>query len=83
MSTIFALPDNIKSQFFVDSQGQARAFQRATTRLGGVSLEAIRKLLLKLSDNLDAPKILKSYAGYSFNGDNLPSQTLAQIGEKL
>ena len=47
----------------------------------GVSPQAIRKLLLKLTDNLDAPKILKSHAGYSFNGDNLPSQSLYQIGE--
>ena len=81
MSSIFALPENIKSEFTLDSQGKASASQRATARLCGVSLEAIRKLLLKLSDNLDVPKILKSYAGYSFKGDNLPDSVVALIIE--
>ena len=47
--------------------GFASASQRGT-----VIQPAIRKLLLKLTDNLDVPKILKSFTGYSFKGDNLP-----------
>ncbi|MDJ0536797.1 MAG: hypothetical protein QNJ70_30645, partial [Xenococcaceae cyanobacterium MO_207.B15] len=81
MSAIFALPENIKQEFSLDSQGRASASQRGTARLAGVSLEAIRKLLLKLSDNLDVPKILKSYAGYNFKGDNLPDIVVALIIE--
>ena len=81
MSTIFALPQDILSEFSIDSQGKARASQRGTARLCGVSQPAIRKLLLKLTDNLDVPEIFKSYAGYSFKGDNLEDILVALIIE--
>ena len=66
MSGMFALPVEIQKEFAIDNEGKASASQRGTARLCGVSLEAIRKLLLKLSDNLDVPKILKSYILHSF-----------------
>ncbi len=81
MSTIFALPKEIQKEFSIDSDGKASASQRGTARLCGVSQPAIRKLLLKLTDNLDVPEIFKSYAGYTFEGDNLPDVLVALIIE--
>ena len=81
MSAIFHLPPDILEEFSIDSQGKASASQRGTARLAGVSQPAIRKLLLKLSDNLDVPEIFKSFAGYSFKGDNLDDVLVALIIE--
>lgn len=81
MSSIFQLPVEIQKEFSIDNEGKASASQRGTARLAGVSQPAIRKLLLKLSDNLDVPEIFKSYAGYTFEGDNLPDVLVALIIE--
>ncbi len=66
------LPEDIKQEFSIDENGKASATGRATARLAGVSQEAVRKILLKLSDNLKVSKSLKSFVGQNFKGDNLP-----------
>ncbi|MGK7938306.1 MAG: hypothetical protein AB4206_21280 [Xenococcaceae cyanobacterium] len=75
------LPDNIKSEFSIDKNGKASATGRGTARLAGVSQEAVRKILLKLSDNLKVSKSLESFMGQNFKGDNLPDILVASIIE--
>ncbi len=81
MSTLFALPKEIQKEFSIDSDGKASASQRGTARLAGVSQEAVRKLLLKLRDNLEVSESLKSYVGQDFKGNNLPDTLVASIIE--
>ena len=78
---IVRLPEEIKQEFSIDSNGKAYASQRATARLAGVSQEAVRKLLLKLSDNLKASEIFEAYLGQDFKGDKLPDTLVALIIE--
>ena len=75
------LPEDIKQEFSIDENGKASATGRATARLAGVSQEAVRKILLKLSDNLKVSKSLKSFVGQNFKGDNLPDILVASIIE--
>lgn len=75
------LPEDIKSEFFIDESGKASATGRATARLAGVSQEAVRKILIKLGDNLKVSKSLESFMGQNFKGDNLPDILVASIIE--
>ncbi len=81
MTQIFHLPEEIRQEFSIDNNGLAYASQRGTARLAGVSQEAGRKLLLKLSDNLEVPSSLKAYTGKDFKGNNLPDILVASIIE--
>ena len=51
MSSIFALPDNIKRELSVDEPGKAYATQSGVARLCGVSQSAINQLLEQRFNN--------------------------------
>lgn len=77
MTNLSLLPDDIRSEFSVNDQGQAFASRRAIARLAGVSHVSIGNLLDKIAVNLDLPESLEILGGQDFGGVNLIPDTVA------
>lgn len=77
MTNLSLLPDDIRSEFSVNDQGQAFASRRAIARLAGVSHVSIGNLLDKIAVNLDLPESLEILGGQDFEGVNLIPDTVA------
>lgn len=82
MNNLSLLPDDIRSEFSVNDQGQAFASRRAIARLADVSHVSIGNLLEKITVNLDLPESLESIGGQEFEGVNLiPDTVVSRIVE--
>lgn len=77
MTNLSLLPDDIRSEFSVNDQGQAFASRRAIARLAGVSHVSIGNLLDKIAVNLDLPESIEILRGQDFEGVNLIPDTVA------
>jgi len=77
MTNLSLLPDDIRSEFSVNDQGQAFASRRAIARLAGVSHVSIGNLLDKIAVNLDLPESIEILGGQDFGGVNLIPDTVA------
>jgi|688.fasta_scaffold288518_2 hypothetical protein len=77
MTNLSLLPDDIRSEFSVNDQGQAFASRRAIARLAGVSHVSIGNLLDKIAVNLDLPESIEILGGQDFEGVNLIPDTVA------
>lgn len=79
MNSLQHLPEDIRSEFSIDANGQAFATRRAIARLAGVSLNSIQTLLAKFTDQQTAHEIFESFAGWSFESDQLIPDTLVSL----
>lgn len=77
MINLSLLPEDIRSEFSVNDQGQAFASRRAIARLADVSDVSIGKVLERITANLDLPESLESLGGQWFGGANLIPDTIA------
>jgi hypothetical protein len=74
------LPENIAKDLTVNEQGQIFVSRRGAARLSGVVQKTIQKILARIEgDDQALPKIFKSFAGQSFQGDDLPDTLVSAI----
>ncbi len=73
-SIVYAdLPESISKEFSIDDNGHGFVSRRGLARLCGVSKTAIQKFLARIQEGKQTlPKNLEPFAGYDFEGGNLP-----------
>jgi hypothetical protein len=79
MNTLQHLPEDIRSEFSVNGDGQAFATRRAIARLAGVSLNSIQSLLLKIADQQNPVETFETFIGQSFDSDQPIPDTLVSL----
>ena len=79
MNSLQHLPEDIRSEFSVNGDGQAFATRRAIARLAGVALNSIQSLLLKIADQQNPIETFETFAGQSFDSDQPIPDTLVSL----
>lgn len=79
MNSLQHLPEDIRSEFSVNSDGQAFATRRAIARLAGVALNSVQSLLLKIADQQNPIETFETFAGQSFDSDQPIPDTLVSL----
>lgn len=79
MNSLQHLPEDVRSEFSIDANGQAFATRRAIARLAGVDEKSIRNLLQNLGAEQAPHEIFESFTGRKFEGEELIPDTLASL----
>lgn len=79
MNSLQHLPEDIRSEFSVNGDGQAFATRRAIARLAGVSHSSIVRLLESLCGAPNVPEIFESFIGQTFEYGALIPDTLISL----
>lgn len=77
MNSLQHLPEDVRSEFSIDANGQAFATRRAIARLAGVDEKSIRNLLQNLGAEQTPHEIFESFTGQKFGSDALIPYDLA------
>jgi hypothetical protein len=69
--------DNIRKEFSVNDKGESFCSRRAIARMSGKHLRTIQDLLRNIADGKQVHKILKPFAGVTFDSEEFIPDTLA------
>lgn len=73
------IPEEIRSEFQINDNGQAFASRRAIARLAGVNLNSVQQLLERIADQQNCPEIFQAFAGQRFQPDQQIPDILAAL----
>lgn len=80
MTELSHIPSDFRKEFSIDGKGRVSASRKAIARLAGVSPNAIRKLLTRITEgNQIESRHLASFTGKGFGEGNLPDILAAAI----